>query len=255
MKKLVFINFIFFVLFGLIFSQSIIITSPHAGDTWYKGHAYNITWNSSGIPASTNMKINIFKNSINTANFIEQITTINDGSENWLIGTGYVTGTFYIRIKTSDNAVHGDSDGFSVKKKFTLLPVNNLKRQHIPLCTIKEVNSIFTTSDKVTFRVKYSFSPTASISIVDRPARYRLVAYIPNSKSAGRLYFSCTTSPFQGIPIGQEKTYIIDVIYSSDLNQPPIFKSGTAEFVIFSIYNSENPVCSKKIDFYHEWHH
>jgi len=233
---------------------SITVTNPHTGSNWCKGSTYTIQWTKTGTMDS-NVKIKL-RNSTSTAVVIDIISFIpNNGSYSWLIPASVSPGNYVIRVRTMDNEVYGDSESFSIKKKFTFPSIKETKTQPIPLCTIKEVNPIFTTSDKVTFQVKYSFSPSAAISIADRPARYRLVAYVPNSKSAGRLYFSCTASTFQGIPIGQEKLYTIDVIYGSDRNQPPIFKSGTVEFVILSIYNSEKPVCSKKIDFYHEWHH
>jgi len=258
-RKLSFFILISFIFIGFMNAATIKVEEPHAGDIWYKGHTYNITWTKTGN-AGVNVKINIFRNSIIPANFVEQLTGPNSGSKSWPIASSYANGTYYIRIKGvdsswNDTGVYGDSEYFSIKKKLVFPSIKKIKMQPIPLCTIMEANPIFTSSDKVTFRVKYSFSPSAAISIADRPARYRLVANVPNSKSAGRLYFSCTASPFQGIPIGQEKLYTIDVIYGSDHNQPPIFKSGTVEFIILSIYNSEKPLCSKKIDFYHEWHH
>jgi hypothetical protein len=235
-------------------TESITVTNPHTGDIWYKGDTKTITWTKTGTMDS-NVKISL-RDSTSTTNILDITnSTLNDGNFSWEIPTLVTPGNYVIRVRTMDNEVYGDSELFSIKKKFTFPSIKKTKTQHIPLCTIKEVNPIFTTSDKVTFRVKYSFSPSAAISVAGRPARYHLVAYVPNSKSAGRLYFSCTASTFQGIPIGQEKLYAIDVIYGSDRNQPPIFKSGTVEFVILSIYNSEKPVCSKKIDFYHEWHH
>jgi len=95
-------------------AASITVTSPDAGDTWYKGSTHNITWTTTGISASTNMKINIFKDSINQANFVEQFTSVNDGMQSWPIANSYATGTYYIRIKTADNATYGDSGAFTI---------------------------------------------------------------------------------------------------------------------------------------------
>jgi len=243
-----------FTIAGPPVTASITLTNPNIGSNWRKGSTYTIQWTKTGTMDS-NVKITL-RDSTSTTKILDiKISTLNDGSYSWLIPASVAPVNYVIRVRTMDNAVYGDSDCFSIKKKFTFPSIKKIKMPPIQLCTIKQVNPIFTSSDKVTFLVKYSFSSSAAISIADRPARYRLVAYVPNSKSAGRLYFSCTDSPFQGIPIGQEKLYTIDVIYGSDHNQPPIFKSGTVEFIILSIYNSEKPLCSKKIDFYHEWHH
>ena len=109
-------------------AATITVTSPHAADTWYKkGSTYNITWNSTDISASTNMKINIFKDAINTENFVEQLLSTNDHTESWHIGTGYATGTYYIRIKTEDNTAHGDSGAFTIKSRFAFKPITKPK--------------------------------------------------------------------------------------------------------------------------------
>ena len=112
-KIFMFLTILFF-LSAVVFSQTITVTSPDAGDTWYKGSTHNITWTTTGISASTNMKINIFKDSINQANFVEQFTSVNDGMQSWPIANSYATGTYYIRIKTADNATYGDSGAFTI---------------------------------------------------------------------------------------------------------------------------------------------
>ena len=98
--------------------QSITIKSPHAGDIWYKGSTYTITWTSIGISVSTNLKINIFKGSIARANFVEQITCTNaTHSKNWTIANSYKTGIYYIRIKTDKGRAHGDSKAFTIGQR------------------------------------------------------------------------------------------------------------------------------------------
>jgi len=97
-------------------AATITVTSPHAADIWYKGHPYTITWTSTSIPASTNIKINIFKDSINQANFKLQLTCTNTSLKSWTIPTSFENGTYYIRVKTEDNAVHGDSGAFTISE-------------------------------------------------------------------------------------------------------------------------------------------
>ena len=122
MKKLSFFILISFIFIGFMSAATITVTSPHSGDTWYKGSTHNITWTSTGIPASTNMKINIFKNSIDPANFVEQLKGPNSGTKSWTIAGSYVNGTYYIRVKTADSAVHGDSGSFTITAELTFRP-------------------------------------------------------------------------------------------------------------------------------------
>jgi len=91
----------------------ITVTSPTSCDSWQKTKTYTITWSKSGT-MSSNVKINIFKNSISPSNFVEQLTGSNSGSITWTIGSGYTAGTYLIRIKTDDNAVYGDSQSFQI---------------------------------------------------------------------------------------------------------------------------------------------
>lgn len=183
--------------------------------------------------------------------------TPNSGSFFWNVPGFINSGNYIIRIKTVNNSFFDDSEMFSIRRK-NIYPgehKSNINKVVHPLCSINTINRVFISPEKVSFLVNYSFSVLAGLSLKERPASYYITAYIPNSKSGGRLYFSCNSNHFQGIPMGKDKSLILDVIYRSDIKVPPIFKSGTVEFIIRSKYNSEKTICSKKIDFYHEWYH
>ena len=115
-KRNIFIIIVFFILAGLIFPQSITVTEPDPGETWYKGSTYDIKWTSSGC-TDNSIKINIFKNSVSVANFIEQLTSSDTGSKSWTIPANYVSGNYKIRIKTSDDLCIGDSGVFKISIK------------------------------------------------------------------------------------------------------------------------------------------
>ncbi len=98
----------------MTFSQNLNVTSPHGGESWEKGTSHNITWSSTGC-SNPDIKINIFKNSIDQANFVEQLTaSLSDGSKRWTISENYVPGNYILRIKTADNICIGDSGLFSI---------------------------------------------------------------------------------------------------------------------------------------------
>ena len=112
-KRNIFIIFMLFTFSVLIFPQSLTVTEPDPGETWYKGSTYNITWTSSSCP-DPDIKINIFKNSVSVANFIEQLTGPNNGSKSWTIPSSYATGNYVVRVKTGDDVCKGDSGVFKI---------------------------------------------------------------------------------------------------------------------------------------------
>ncbi len=96
-------------------APSITVTNPTGSSQWCRGQSSNITWTSSGS-LNANVKINIFKNSINQANFVQQLTaTTASGSKSWAIPASAATGTYFVRIKEAVGTVYGDSPGFQVK--------------------------------------------------------------------------------------------------------------------------------------------
>ena len=68
------------------------------------------------------MNISIYKNSISQANLVGQLSGPNNGSKSWGIPNNYASGTYYLRIKTDDNQITADSEGFKIKPKFQIAP-------------------------------------------------------------------------------------------------------------------------------------
>ncbi len=117
MKKLFFLIVIISFSFGIVFSQSIEVTSPHSGDTWYKGDPYTITWTKSGTQHAR-VKIRLFNSTGTTKQLEITNDTENDGSFGpWTIPLSVADGDYVIRVKTIDNGVSDDSDIFSVASR------------------------------------------------------------------------------------------------------------------------------------------
>ena len=106
-------------------ASSISIKIPNSGSSWCKGKMQTIIWAKTGQMSGT-VKINIFKNAINSANLVKQLTSPNSGSKNWTIPISYSNGKYLLRIKTVDNIVSGDSQPFTVKSCGSVTP-NQLK--------------------------------------------------------------------------------------------------------------------------------
>ncbi len=117
MKKKVFLLFFVFIfLTTLVFSATITVTNPHSGQVWYKGKTYTITWVKSGSMKEI-VKLRLFKK--DDQGFKLRITdsTENDGSFEWTVPATVADGSYYIRVKTIDNAVYDDGDLFEIKDK------------------------------------------------------------------------------------------------------------------------------------------
>ncbi|MEN8222858.1 MAG: hypothetical protein ABFR36_06320 [Acidobacteriota bacterium] len=116
MKRSILLLSILLILTGIVFSQSIQVTSPQKDQVWYKGAKVQIKWTETGC-SSPYVKINIFKNSITQANFIEQLHPHNSGWTYWTIPTNYVSGKYILRIKAdpAQTGCLGDSGVFHIK--------------------------------------------------------------------------------------------------------------------------------------------
>ncbi len=125
MRKVIVYIFILFLSIGMLYSAGIDVTSPASGVTWYKGFTHDITWEVSGSGCNyPNVKINIFRNSVTPANFVEQLVGPNTGSYSWFTPNNYYNGYYVIRVKTADSSCYGDSGRFSidsVRKKIEIV--------------------------------------------------------------------------------------------------------------------------------------
>ncbi len=118
MKRAVLLLIVLLVLTGIVSAQSMVVKTPKQNDILYKGKTYNITWTNTGCTGPY-VKINIFKNSIATTNFIEQIVTQNGGSTSWKVPASYTDGKYVLRVKADPPVenCYGDSGVFNIKKK------------------------------------------------------------------------------------------------------------------------------------------
>ena len=117
MKKIfMFLLFAMFIV-AIGYSQSITITSPHSGNCWEKGKTYTITWTKSGT-MNANVKIRLYQGGTKILAITD--STPNNGSYSWTVPATVADGSYYIRVKTIDNAVYDDSDTFQIKVSCSL---------------------------------------------------------------------------------------------------------------------------------------
>jgi len=93
-------------------SAEIVVTSPAAGASWCQGTEQQIIWTATGR-MDDNAKINLRAGSRVVLSITDSISTT-AGRCNWLVPTTLAPGTYYIRVRTRDDVVHGDSAAFTV---------------------------------------------------------------------------------------------------------------------------------------------
>ncbi len=120
MKRSAIVSFIFLVSLGLVSAQSISVQSPKPNDLYFTGGKIKIIWTNSGC-TSSNVKVNIFHDSISTANFVEQLTGQNSGNLEWKIPSDLAEGNYILRVKTdpAEDGCVGDSGLFVIEVKET----------------------------------------------------------------------------------------------------------------------------------------
>jgi len=119
MKKNLLFLFTVLIITGFITAEGINVTFPRAGSTFYKNSSVNIAWTSRDC-TDRNFKINIFRNSISEANFVQQLLTSNATTIPWTIPISYSPGHYMIRVKTADNVCIGDSPAFRISEPPTI---------------------------------------------------------------------------------------------------------------------------------------
>ncbi len=95
-------------------AATITVTSPAAHVTWAVGQVGSITWTAAG---SMDSHVKIVLRSGNSVVQVIEDSTENDGQYSWTIPASVTAGpdyAYYVRVKTLDNAVHGDSGAFAI---------------------------------------------------------------------------------------------------------------------------------------------
>ncbi len=119
MKKLFLTMLVIAVSFGLVYSQSITVTSPNGGENWKLGSTHNVTWTSSGVSGTVGIKLFLDGTSLG---YIAQNVS-NTGVFKWtidsIIGKGKIVPGVKYQIQVKKNGVTGDlSNGmFTISKK------------------------------------------------------------------------------------------------------------------------------------------
>ncbi len=120
-KRLLMFFLIAIFIITLGYSQSITVTNPHSGDTWYKGKTYEIRWTKSGN-MNANVKIRLMRGGTKILAITD--STANNGTYKWTIPISLPNGQYRIRVKTIDNAVFAESEVFTIKVRFEMAKRN-----------------------------------------------------------------------------------------------------------------------------------
>ncbi len=118
-KKIKILFILLFFVSALSFAQTLTVTDPHSGDTWNKGNTYTIRWTKSGS-MNANVKIRLMQGGRKVLAITD--STANDGSYSWTVPSSVANGSYYIRVKTIDNAVYDDGEVFTISNAASSSP-------------------------------------------------------------------------------------------------------------------------------------
>jgi len=126
MKKTLCILSGIFLISAFLGAAEIVVTNPATGANWCQNSEHQITWTSSGRMDS-NVKI-----ILRTDRVILTISesTANDGSFVWRVPATLAPGNYFVRVKTVDNAVQGDSSAFSLCAEVMVARVQSRTLMH-----------------------------------------------------------------------------------------------------------------------------
>jgi hypothetical protein len=118
MKKAFRFSFVLWLIAAPLAAQSITVTSPAAGVPWDIGGTYTIAWTKTGTMQAT---VAIRLRSAGSSESDPAALTIangeaNDGSYTWTIPASVAPGSYFIRVRTDDSTVIGDSGTFTIKR-------------------------------------------------------------------------------------------------------------------------------------------
>jgi hypothetical protein len=99
-------------------AASITVTSPTAASHWCKGSAYTITWSKSGtMQATAAIRLRAAGSSESDPAILAIADgTANDGSFSWTVPGTVAAGNYFIRVRTDDSTVIGDSANFEIQE-------------------------------------------------------------------------------------------------------------------------------------------
>jgi len=127
--------------------QTIAITSPANGDTWYKGEAYTITWTSKNAGDYVNIKL--YKNGDYYYTIASNVE--NNGEHKWNKISSDISSDSSYRIRidsTSYNNIYGLSEGsFTIEETF-------LQKISGPILIIAIIGSIILVAAVIFFKLK-----------------------------------------------------------------------------------------------------
>lgn len=98
---------------GILTGQSITVTKPASGETWYQSQTYAIIWTKSGNMPDK-VKINL-KESNSSTIVLEIVDGVpNSGSYSWPIPASVAPGQYKIRVKVKNSTIVDDSGAFTI---------------------------------------------------------------------------------------------------------------------------------------------
>ena len=231
MKKTI-IVFSLLALFAPVFGQTITVTSPKEEDSWRTGTEHAIAWTKSGaMQATVAIRLRAAGSlESDPATLAIADGTANDGYFSWKVPGSVAPGSYFIRVRTVDSSVTGDSATFKIVRLYTVLSSSMTAHYNPPaihssgtmtvlheyLCDLDE-GTTYPTSPSNTcdfWWSKNSIAPYQRVLIPDGSAKFKTLGvwfeYTKSKLISAHPNFSSTPIVEAYLPINMVVGYITD---------------------------------------------
>jgi len=215
-----------FAMNAALWGASITVTSPGASDEWCTGgfKTYIIRWTKSGaMQATAAIRLRVAGSSeADPAALAIVDGTANDGTFSWTIPASVAPGSYFIRVRTDDSAVIGDSPIFRIKACPGTITVTapaagaNWQRGSTQTITWTKSGAMQATAAIRLRRAGSPESEAAAVSIVDGTANDGSYSWpIPDTVPEGQYFIRVRTD--DSTVIGDSAVFNITKFLVADL--------------------------------------
>jgi len=198
---------IFAVSTGEATPPAIAVTSPASGTNWTVGTTQSITWDITGNMAST-VKITLYNAATGAREEIMTMSTPNDGSYSWTIRDTIPTGNYYVRVKTTDNAIYDNGDVFAITSGGSSTPVITVTSP------VSGNNWVTGTTHEITWNRSGTMPDTVKITLYDSTGTNLVETMTMNTPNDGSYNWTVPASVSAGNYVVRVKT--TDNAYTDD---------------------------------------
>jgi hypothetical protein len=225
MKRLLALTVILLLTGIGLHAQNITVTQPAAGAVWDIGSTYTIRWTHSGRMINT---VKIVLVAVPGGPDPIEDSTANDDAYEWPITASVAPGTYFVRIKTTDDGVKGESGHFTIRDASAPPPAYTLRITH----PSAGENFCLNKSNEITWEQGNTAGLPVGIRLLQTGHAPRPI--IASNENTGRFAWT----PEAGTPAGLSQIEIFSAADRTALGTSALFNLTTCITAIIPLQSS-----------------